>query len=550
MPSSFQITLMMGPVTFQPVPRAVLDSLLKVQVTNSAGERSGFQLTFSFSKGTEMEKKLSSGYFDPPSRVVIVATINGQPNVIMDGVITRHELQMSNEPGQSTLTITGMDLTQVMDMVDFSFMVWPAMPREARVAIILAKYAAYGIVHGDPQCDDGCIRAGDPRAAGYGLRICPFAGRRRRLHVLCRTGVCRGPELRSRIQEIKFGAPQRALTVSSGHVSNVDAMTFSFDGFAKTLYLLYIHNKETKVSFPVPNSGHHAAQSAARSQNPNPAEGALPEPREGRGARTRWRSTLRCRPRPGPLPALTSGDVISASGSLDVPRYGGILKARSLVGVRGAGAGYDGYYFVKSVTHSIQRGQYKQSFSLTRNARAASPQRCWYEQIGTEILWQIPRYGDQQHRSDEHGPSDGAGAGRFQGLTPSSWAMPCFPFTGKQMGFWALPQIGTGVWVEFEQGDPNSFHLDGLLVSHRRRGPGTRAGGAARRTQHRDSIPGAKHVHDQRRSRTHRRNSFEDHDRGVHFRERHRNYDFNGKGATIMLQGPQVIINMGALVVI
>jgi uncharacterized protein involved in type VI secretion and phage assembly len=41
------------------------------------------------------------------------------------------------------------------------------------------------------------------------------------------------------------------------------------------------------------------------------------------------------------------------------------------------------------------------------------------------------------------------------GLTPSAWAMPCFPVTGKQMGIWMLPQIGTGVWVEFEQGDPN-----------------------------------------------------------------------------------------------
>jgi len=38
-------------------------------------------------------------------------------------------------------------------------------------------------------------------------------------------------------------------------------------------------------------------------------------------------------------------------------------------------------------------------------------------------------------------------------LLPSSWAMPCFPATGKQMGFWSIPQIGTGVWVEFEQGD-------------------------------------------------------------------------------------------------
>jgi uncharacterized protein involved in type VI secretion and phage assembly len=41
------------------------------------------------------------------------------------------------------------------------------------------------------------------------------------------------------------------------------------------------------------------------------------------------------------------------------------------------------------------------------------------------------------------------------GLIPGSWAMPCLPFTGKQMGLWAIPQIGTGVWIEFEQGNPD-----------------------------------------------------------------------------------------------
>lgn len=41
------------------------------------------------------------------------------------------------------------------------------------------------------------------------------------------------------------------------------------------------------------------------------------------------------------------------------------------------------------------------------------------------------------------------------GAFPSSWAMPAVPYTGKQMGMWCLPQVGTGVWVEFEQGDPD-----------------------------------------------------------------------------------------------
>jgi len=41
------------------------------------------------------------------------------------------------------------------------------------------------------------------------------------------------------------------------------------------------------------------------------------------------------------------------------------------------------------------------------------------------------------------------------GLLPSSWAMPCVPIAGKQSGVYVVPQIGAGVWIEFEQGDPD-----------------------------------------------------------------------------------------------
>jgi uncharacterized protein involved in type VI secretion and phage assembly len=52
--------------------------------------------------------------------------------------------------------------------------------------------------------------------------------------------------------------------------------------------------------------------------------------------------------------------------------------------------------------------------------------------------------------------------GRLQALVPdvanvipSSWAMPCVPFAGIQNGFFAMPAIGSGVWIEYEQGDPD-----------------------------------------------------------------------------------------------
>jgi uncharacterized protein involved in type VI secretion and phage assembly len=41
------------------------------------------------------------------------------------------------------------------------------------------------------------------------------------------------------------------------------------------------------------------------------------------------------------------------------------------------------------------------------------------------------------------------------GITPSTWAMPSVSYTGKQMGAFMVPQIGAGVWIQFEAGDPD-----------------------------------------------------------------------------------------------
>ena len=65
--------------------------------------------------------------------------------------------------------------------------------------------------------------------------------------------------------------------------------------------------------------------------------------------------------------AKKSQDSVSGTGSLDVLRYGRVLKARGLVGVRGAGIAYDGLYYVQSVRSTLKRGEFKQSFTLTRN---------------------------------------------------------------------------------------------------------------------------------------------------------------------------------------
>jgi hypothetical protein len=63
--------------------------------------------------------------------------------------------------------------------------------------------------------------------------------------------------------------------------------------------------------------------------------------------------------------------VVTAQGELDALRYGGVLTPRGIVGLRGAGFTHDGLYYVKSVSHAISRGQFKQRFSLTREGTGA-----------------------------------------------------------------------------------------------------------------------------------------------------------------------------------
>ena len=66
---------------------------------------------------------------------------------------------------------------------------------------------------------------------------------------------------------------------------------------------------------------------------------------------------------------------------------------------------------------------------------------------------------------------DPLGRGRLQVSVPavlgdvSAWAMPCVPYAGPNLGFYTMPEIGTGIWVEFEAGDGFGLSLDAADVN-------------------------------------------------------------------------------------
>jgi len=389
-----QLKLMIGVGLPMPVVTEVAEALTSAQVTVSSGQRSGFQLTFTLGKNTKIsDLLLPAGYFDPPNRVTLVVTVNGSSEVLMDGVITRHEVNASSQPGQSTLTVTGEDLSALMDMVDATGLRYPGMSLEVRTLLILARYAGFGII--PKLIPSVLINVPNPLTRMESQQGTDFAYVRYMAESVgyvfyIEPGPLPGMNFAYWGPEIKFGLPQKALTVNSDAHSNVDSMNFSFDGMSKKLVIYYVQPEPSTVSFPIPLPDISPLNPPLGPKVPLPLKvefmGRPPSREEEERERIRRadmtaaqrqtedenRATARMPPVQATMIAMAkagrSADVVQASGQLDVLRYGRPLKARQLVGVRGAGPTYDGFYYVKSVTHNLKKGEYKQSFSLTRNA--------------------------------------------------------------------------------------------------------------------------------------------------------------------------------------
>jgi len=135
-------------------------------------------------------------------------------------------------------------------------------------------------------------------------------------------------------------------------------------------------------------------------------------------------------------------------------------------------------------------------------------------------------------------------------ILPSSWAMPCVPIAGKQMGSYFVPQIGSGVWVEFEQGDPDypiwtgcfwgsSAELPALALTGNPVSPSIVLGTGLMNTVAVSDLPGPTGGI-LLKSTT---GAFiMVNDTGIYIQ--------NGKGASVTLIGPTVTINEGALTII
>jgi hypothetical protein len=358
------LTLLIGPAVPVPVPQSVMDALVSISV-NSGKEKTGFQITFAVSKNSDLLKyMLPAGYFDPMiTRVIIIVTVNSMPYVISDGMVTRQELTPSSDPAQSTLTITGEDLSVVMDIVEMNFMRYPCMPEIARIYVIMAKYLAFGIIPLllPPIPPDIPIPTNKiPTHYGTDLYYMRWMARKCGYTFYVNPGPLPGQSLAYFGPDVRIPVPQPALSVNMDAHTNVESMTFSLDGLSKKIVIYTIMDPVTMkipVPIPVPNISILRPPMGLRLPPPSKVEfandGAKKQPPEA------IQEILGM--------TFNASNSVTVSGTLDVVRYGQPLINRLMVGVRGSGIAYDGLYYVDSVTHNIKRGEYKQSFQLSRD---------------------------------------------------------------------------------------------------------------------------------------------------------------------------------------
>ncbi len=369
MVSPLYLTLLIGPMEPLPAPKPLADALISVEVTESATGRSGFQLVFTVADKGILETffLLAGGSPLPIIRVVLLVTFPGIPQVIVDGMVLHTEVQPDAMSGSSKLVVTGQDLTALMDLIDFSGLPYPGMPSDLRALTILAKYAMFGVVPEVipvPAPDIPIPLLQTPSQKKTDFKYLDHLAKEVGYVFYLVPGPLPGMSQAYWGPQVRLGLPQTAINVNMDSWTNVESLNFRYEPQNAVLPIVFIQDPISKVPIPIPIP-------PITPFSPPLGLAVMPPQKIEFESETAKLNPAIALMR-GFARVTETSDVVVGDGSLDVMRYGQPLRARSLVGVRGAGIAFDGMHYVDQVTHRLKPGEYKQSFVLKRNALVAN----------------------------------------------------------------------------------------------------------------------------------------------------------------------------------
>jgi hypothetical protein len=359
------LTVWIGPTVPVPPPPTFTEALDEVEVTTSDAGRSGFRLTFRVGRSTTspLDHDLLTGpLLQPFSRVLLMVTFAGVPHVLMDGIITNQQLSPGQEPGTSTLTVLGEDVSVMMDLEERSAE-HPAQSEMVIALKIIATYARYGLIPmvlPPPTLDIPLPTDRIPVQQGTDLEYLEEMASRFAYVFYVTPGPAPLTNTAYWGPPVRVGVPQRALKTNVGANTNVASIDFRYDGLAPTRMEGQVQDRKLDQTLPV--------MTFASTRPPLAARSALLTQSSTRVRQFRQSGvdTTQAFARAQAETDRAADRTVTATGQLDATRYQGVLKPRGLVGLQGAGFTYDGLYYVERVTHRIRKGEYTQDFTLTR----------------------------------------------------------------------------------------------------------------------------------------------------------------------------------------
>lgn len=351
-----RLILLMGKTVPLPTSYDVSSALMRLEVTNDAESGDGFQMTFTLSKDTVDYSLLQGGSLDPFTRVIIGVLLGASPQVLIDGVIAHHQLAPSNEPGMSTLTVTGKDLSLMLDLEEKN----EKYENQADFLIVtrlIANYAQYGLIpQVTPTTEVPIMLERIPRQQETDLKFIQRLSERNGF-VFYIEPLTFGVNTAYWGPENRLGVPQSALTVNMGAATNVTSLSFSQDALTPVGTQGTFVEPITKISIPIPSLPSLRIPPLVAASTPAKRTVLL---------RNTANQSLTQAATASLAAGMSAPESVTGEGELDTVRYGNVLRARKLVGVRGVGFSYDGNYYVRRVTHTIARGEYTQKFTLSR----------------------------------------------------------------------------------------------------------------------------------------------------------------------------------------
>jgi hypothetical protein len=367
-----QVNILAGASVPVPVSPEVVEAVDSIEVTHQDEGRSGFQVSLRVGRSGAMDtvdfNLLRDPVFRPFNRIIINVLFNAVPKVIIDGIITHQQLAPSNEPGASRLTVTGEDVSVMMDMEEKN-VEYPAQDETIIANRIIASYAQYGLIPmviPPTTIDIPVPTERTPVQQSTDLQYLREMAERHGYVFYVVAGPVPGQNTAYWGPPVRIGMPQKALSANMGPETNVRQINFTYNSLSPTLQSGSVQDRSSNQRTPVET---FSTTRIPLSSQPA-AQANLPNVRR-RQFRRSGVNTSQAYAQAQGLTNASMNETVTATGELDATVYGDILQPRSLVGVRGVGFTYDGTYYVQRVTHVIRKDEFKQRFTLNREGTGA-----------------------------------------------------------------------------------------------------------------------------------------------------------------------------------